>query len=184
MIEGRDGLYLPTLERRGCLTLLSPNRSVGLQLIIGYKLTKIPFVVALALWLTLARSSALVSLERLATDLGELGSVGSRLARWMDSHLDRRVLSEGAAVAWLDSLTTAAEVILLLRGKAWGEWLVAAGLGALVVVEVVSLERRPSLTRLVVLIVNAAVVAYLVARRSREVKRRTPRRKRRARDDV
>ena len=76
-------------------------------------------------------------------------------------------------MAWLDSVTTAAEVILLLRGKAWGEWLVAAGLGALVVVEVVSLERRPSLTRLVVLIVNAAVVAYLVARRSREVKRRT-----------
>ena len=75
LIEGRDGLYLPTLERRGCLALPSPNQCVGLQLIIGYKLAKIPFVVALALWLTLARSSALVSLERLATDL-------SSSARW------------------------------------------------------------------------------------------------------
>src|SRR5262249_5914216 len=64
-----------------------------------------------------------------------------------------------------DFATTTLEAILLLMGKAWGEWLVAIGLAALLIPELLSLEHSPSVTRFVVLLINAAVVAYLATRR-------------------
>jgi uncharacterized membrane protein (DUF2068 family) len=72
-----------------------------------------------------------------------------------------------AILALVDGAWTAAEGFLLLQGRAWGEWVVVAGLTALVPVEAVSLERNPSLFKLAVVAVNSAVVAYLVFRRVR-----------------
>lgn len=143
------------------------RRSTGLNTIIGYKLVKVPIVLVLALWLTLARERAARTVQRLAGDLADVGPFGTQLAAWLESHLSPRTVVRGAVVAWLDVAITTVEVALLLRGKAWGEWLVAGSLGVLVVLELGSLERRPSIARLVVVILNGAVVAYLVGQRLR-----------------
>ena len=66
-----------------------------------------------------------------------------------------------------ESATTTLEGILLFRGHAWGEWLVVAGLGALLPFEVRSLEKHPTWVRLAALVINAAVVVYLVVLRLR-----------------
>ena len=142
-------------------------RPSGLRLIIAYKCVKAPLVLALALVLTLNPNGALHAIDALARDLSEGGALFGRLARWLDAHVTRRAVGHGAMLAWLDGLTTTLEAFLLWRGHAWGEWLVVAGLGALVPFELLSLEKHPSWTRLAALLVNAAVVAYLVVLRLR-----------------
>lgn len=138
------------------------ERPRGLALIITYKCIKAPLVLALALVLTLNPGGALRALEHLARDLSEGGALLARLARFLEAHLTRRALGHGALVAWLDGITTSVEALLLWRGRAWGEWLVVIGLGALVPFELFSLEKHPTWLRLFALVVNAAIVAYLV----------------------
>jgi uncharacterized membrane protein (DUF2068 family) len=54
---------------------------------------------------------------------------------------------------------------LLILRKPWSEWMVAIGLGLLLPFELISVIRKPSIGKLAVLVINAAVVAYLVRRR-------------------
>jgi uncharacterized membrane protein (DUF2068 family) len=156
------------------------RRPRGLALIIVYKCVKAPLVLALALVLTLNPQGTLRALEHLMRDLSEGGALLGHLARWVDEHLTRRALGHGAIVAWLDGVTTSIEALLLWQGHAWGEWLVVFGLGALVPFEVFSLEKHPTWPRLVALVVNAAIVVYLVRlrMRSRASEARTPERAR------
>ncbi len=142
-------------------------RPGGLKLIITYKCLKAPLVLALALVLTLNPRGALHAVDVVARDLSEGGALFGRVARWLEAHVTQRALGRGAILAWLDGLTTSLEAFLLWRGHAWGEWLVVAGLGALVPFEVISLEKHPSWMRLGALLVNVAVVAYLVLLRVR-----------------
>jgi uncharacterized membrane protein (DUF2068 family) len=83
-----------------------------------------------------------------------------------------RLVHWGALLAWLDFVSTTLEAVLLMMGKAWGEWVVTIGIAALLVPELVSLEKRPSWARLVVLLVNAAIVVYLAQRRLRAARMR------------
>jgi uncharacterized membrane protein (DUF2068 family) len=143
------------------------QRPGGLKLIIAYKCLKAPLVLALALVLTLNPRGALHAVDVVARDLSEGGALFGRVARWLEAHVTQRAVGRGALLAWLDGLTTTLEAFLLWRGHAWGEWLVVAGLGALVPFEVLSLEKHPSWMRLGALLVNVAVVAYLVLLRLR-----------------
>ena len=127
-------------------------------------------MLALAIWLTVAPHEVYRLASRIAHDLAEASYLWFRLGRWLQQHLSMRVLRWGAVLAWLDAATTALEGILLLIGKAWGEWLVSIGLALLLVPEVLSLERRPSWGRFFVLLVNASVVLYLFARRLRALR--------------
>ena len=81
-----------------------------------------------------------------------------------------RFLRWGAIVAWFDAISTALEAVLLLLGKAWGEWLVAIGLSLLLAPELLSLQRRPSWLKLIVLASNGGIVAYLCWRRLRALR--------------
>jgi len=143
------------------------QRPRGLKLIIAYKCLKAPLVLALALVLTLNPRGALHAVDVIARELSEGGALFGRIARWLDAHVTQRAVGRGAILAWLDGLTTALEAFLLWRGHAWGEWLVVAGLGALVPFEVISLEKHPSWMRVGALLVNVAVVVYLVVLRLR-----------------
>lgn len=143
------------------------ERPGGLKLIIAYKCVKAPLVLALALVLTLNPRGALHAVDVVARDLTEGGALFFRLARWLETHVTQRALGRGAILAWLDGITTTLEAFLLWRGHAWGEWLVVAGLAALLPFEAFALEKHPSFTRFGALLVNAAVVAYLVVRRLR-----------------
>jgi len=61
------------------------------------------------------------------------------------------------------------EGVVLLRGKPWGEWFTVIATGSLIPLEVWETLGRASPTKLVVIALNVAVVAYLV----RRVRRRT-----------
>jgi len=150
--------------------------TTGLKLIIAYKVAKVPVMLALSLWLTLAPTKAYEVVAEIAYQLSSAGSIFAPLGDWLASHLSLRAVRGGALLAWIDTLFTAAEAVLLILRKPWSEWLVAIGLGALLPLEIVSLGRRFSIGKLVVLAINAVVVCYLVWRRSHQAKSapRTP----------
>jgi hypothetical protein len=152
------------------------NRPPGLNLIIGYKFLKAPVMLALAGALTFAPLSAIREARHVAFGLSESGGLGWRAAHWLEPHLTERVEHRAAVVAWLDGTSTLAEGLLLLTGKAWGEWIVVAGLSLLLPIEFVAVVRRPRLVRALVLVVNAAVVVYLARRRLRALEHRQHRR--------
>ena len=112
----------------------------------------------LAVWLTLAPAAAYRSLDALAHELAEGGAAWARAGAWFQEHLTHRVMAGGALLAWLDSTSTAIEGFLLLSGKSWAQWIVAAGLACLLPVELLSLDHRPSATKLMVFIANAAII--------------------------
>jgi len=149
--------------------MLRQNRPPGLKLIIAYKFLKAPVMLALAGALTFAPVSAIRAARHVAFELSEGGGISWRLAHWLEPHLTERVERRAAIVAWLDGVSTVAEGLLLVSGKAWGEWIVVAGLSLLLPVEVLALVRRARIARALVLVINAAVVVYLAWRRLRAV---------------
>jgi len=136
--------------------------TTGLKLIIAYKVAKVPVMLALSVWLTLAPWNAYEVVAEIAYQLSSAGSIFARLGDWIADHLSLRALRGAAALAWFDTLFTATEAVLLILRKPWSEWLVAIGLGALLPFEIVSLGRRFSIGKLVVLAINAGIVWYLV----------------------
>ncbi len=123
-------------------------------------------MLTLALWLTLAPGPTFRILEKLAHELAEGGIAWARAGAWLQGNLTHRVVAQGAVLAWFDSVSTAIEAALLSIGSSWAEWIVAIGLACLLPIEVLSLEHRPGLGKLLVLLANAAIVVYLVRRRT------------------
>jgi len=145
-------------------------RTLGIKLIIAYKLVKAPVMLVLAIWLTVAPSEAYHVAVRIVHELSAASALWARLGHWIEEHLSTRLFRWGAVLAWLDFVSTSLEAILLMTGKAWGEWIVTIGVAALLVPELFSLEHRPSWTRFFVLLVNAAVAVYLGTRRIQAVR--------------
>ena len=163
-VRGRRSIAMDTFSR-----MPQQSRPPGLKLIIAYKFLKAPAMLALAGALTFAPARSMRAARHMVFELSEGGGISWRLAHWLEPHLTQRVEHGAAMVAWLDGASTVAEGLLLLPGKAWGEWIVVAGLSLLLPVEVLALVRRPRVTRGLVLAINAAVVAYLARRRLRAV---------------
>ena len=155
--------------------LVPASRPRGLKAIIAYKFAKAPAMLALAIALTLAPVRSVGVARRLSLELSEAGSLGWRLAHWLEPRLTRGAERKAAALAWLDGASTLVEGLLLVSGSAWGEWIVVGGLGLLVPVEIVALLRHPRPGRALVLLINAAVVAYLVRLRLGDATRRAHR---------
>lgn len=144
---------------------MTTRRPLALKAIIAYKFAKAPVMVALGLVLVLTPDRALTVAHRVTAEISESGVLGWRVARALEPYLTPRIEHRAAIVAWLDGAVTLVEGLLLLSGKAWGEWIVIAGLAALLPIEAIGLVRRPRVGRAAVLLLNAAVVAYLVRRR-------------------
>lgn len=151
-----------------------PGRDTGIRLITAYKLGKA------ALWITLATVlGLLVSTGRLEPfrDMAlELQThVASRwsllLGRALVSALSVKGLRFIEIGLALDGVISAVEAWALWRGHRWGPWLVAGASALPVPFELWELVRRPSPWRALLLVVNLAVVAYLVRwlRRHRRV---------------
>ena len=146
------------------------RRPLGLKAILAYKFAMAPVMLGLGLVLVLAPAHSLEFAHRITGQISELGSLGWRAARALEPWLTPRAEHGAAVVAGLDGLLSLAEGLLLLSGRTWGEWIVIAGVGALLPIEAVSLARHPRIGRAAVLLVNAAVVAYLVRRRLKHVR--------------
>ena len=137
------------------------RQRVGFRLIIGYKFCKAALMFGVALWLTTAPGAAFRTLESLARQLAEGGAAFARAGHWIQEHLTSSFVLRGALLAWLDSLSSALEGFLLLSGKPWAHWIVILGLAALLPFEVLSLEHRPAVGKVIVLVANVLIVAYL-----------------------
>jgi uncharacterized membrane protein (DUF2068 family) len=146
------------------------RRERGLVLIIGYKLVKG------TLWLMFA---ALI-LVLMHLDLGHRllgladhlrhhsGAWSLELADLVVRASTQRGLWTIAVALVADGALTLVEAWALIHGHWWGPWLVVVATGALLPFEVVALARHPHLARALLLIVNAAIVAYLARKALRD----------------
>ena len=137
------------------------RQRVGFRLIIGYKFCKAALMFGVAVWLTTAPGAAFRTLELLARELAEGGAAFARAGHWIQEHLTSSFVLRGALLAWLDSLSSAVEAFLLLSGKPWAHWIVILGLAALLPFEILSIEHRPAVGKLLVLAANVLIVLYL-----------------------
>jgi uncharacterized membrane protein (DUF2068 family) len=86
------------------------------------------------------------------------------VSRLVQSALEPAHLEVVTAALILDGLMVLIEGVALLRGWRWGPWLVIAVTGVLLPFEVYELIERLSVTRVAVLAVNVAIVAWLLRR--------------------
>jgi len=142
-----------------------PGRAWGEQAIIVYKLARACVQGLAAVLLLLgARDGLGAALSRIAQRLADhaVHATVAALAHRVLTALPHLQLL-GAALA-VDAGLAALEGWALARGRRWGEWLVVVTTGSLLPWESWELIRRPSAVRLLLLLVNLAVVLYLVVR--------------------
>jgi uncharacterized membrane protein (DUF2068 family) len=143
------------------VTRADERQRVGFRLIIGYKFCKAALMFGVALWLTTAPGAAFRTLELLARELADGGTAFARAGHWIQEHLTSTFVLRGALLAWLDCISSALEAVLLLSGKTWAHWIVILGLAALLPFEFLAIVHRPGIGKLLVLVANVLIVAYL-----------------------
>jgi uncharacterized membrane protein (DUF2068 family) len=141
---------------------------LGVRLIVGYKLAKAAAALSLGVLLLFLGSAGLAH---------ELREVAAALrhhfaAAWSVELSEALVRAAGgrhllvvAVALLLDGVSSLVEGWALHRRYRWSRWLIVAATSALLPFEVLSLFRRLSLGRFAILLVNAAIVAYLARRR-------------------
>ncbi len=147
-------------------------RDAGLRLIIGYKLVKAglellggPLLFTLSALGTVDRFRAyIVTVRQHAVEAWVL-----ELSRLIETETTTRHVQVLAAVLVLDGVLSAVEGWSLHRRYTWGSWLVIFATSTLLPFEALELLRRASLARALLLVINLAIVAYLVRRRRREL---------------
>ena len=142
------------------------SRPVGLEAIILYKLVKAAVEAALggaALWLVLRGA------EAAAATLAEIllehftGAWALRAATLAVRAAISTHVKFVAAASFADAALSAAEGLSLRAGRWWGPWLVVIATGSLLPWEVWEMLRRQTWGRALILLVNIAVVAYLLS---------------------
>jgi uncharacterized membrane protein (DUF2068 family) len=146
----------------------SPGRELGLRVIIFYKLarTTLAYACSAVLWgLILAGDADRV--RDLAPHVRHhlTAAWSLQLVDALVSAADKHHLEVLAAALALDGSFTLFEWYALRTGRPWGAWLVVLATASLLPFEAVAIVRHHSPGRVVILVVNLAIVAYL-ARRS------------------
>ncbi len=144
----------------------------GLQVIIAYKLVKgsLQLLGATVLLSLVATHTAAAELHEIVTFIREHFTsatsvrIASLLARLEEGH---RLALTGTALG-IDGAVTTCEGVALQRRWWWGPWLVVVVTGLFLPVELYELVRQPRVGRVVLVIVNAALVAYLARRVMKE----------------
>jgi len=140
------------------------KRERGLVLIIAYKLIKgvLWFVIASAL-LVMMRMGLSARLEGAAEHLRHHSQAWAiELAELLTRASTPRGLVTIVIALFADGTLTLVEGWALIYGHWWGPWLVVVATGSLLPFEVVSLARHPHVGRALILVVNVAIVAYLI----------------------
>ena len=142
---------------------------MGERLIVAYKLTKGSIQTLAALALALVPGGELsAAIGRFALLVQE--HVSAKWAYLIDTLVDgvtpSRVKLAIAAIA-ADGLFTLLEGWSLWRRKPWAPWFVVVATGGFIPLEIVLLVEHPTILRSLLLLINAATVAYLVHGRLR-----------------
>jgi uncharacterized membrane protein (DUF2068 family) len=155
---GDRGLTLPGV----------PTRPAGVRIIIAYKLAKAILQVAAALLLFYGATHGLAAaLAEFAENLREhavhawSNVVAAALLRFTKG---RHSLWLAAYALLGDALLSAFEAWALWRGFAWGSWLIVGATACLLPFEIHALARHIRVGRVVLFLVNLAIVAYLLRR--------------------
>ena len=155
------------LVAQASLHASSPRLATGVRIIVTYKSAKALLEVLLAIALP---ASILVGaaehLHSLALGLRHhgLSAWSMRLADLLVTATTGRHLALTAVALALDGLLTSVEAWSLWRGYVWGAWLVVIATASLIPFEIWELVREPRMGRLLLVIVNGMIVAYLSAR--------------------
>jgi uncharacterized membrane protein (DUF2068 family) len=138
------------------------KRSVGLLVIIGYKtLTALVLLgVAIAMLVIAKQHLGLENWVEEATLGGREGVISSLAEHVLQ--LRPRTLAFGAVVAGLYSSISAVEAIGLWQGKTWAQWLVLGAIGMGLFPELYELAKGVSPLKVIVLILNVAILIYLI----------------------
>jgi uncharacterized membrane protein (DUF2068 family) len=145
------------------------RRDRGVEVIILYKAVKG------GLWLVLATTIAVLVNAGLADRVVTLAEAlrdharpwSVELAKVLLRASSRHALWTVVAALYADGTVTLVEGWALYHGRWWGPWLVVGATGALLPFEVASLVRHPRPIRIVLLLVNLAIVVYLARVASR-----------------
>jgi uncharacterized membrane protein (DUF2068 family) len=139
----------------------------GVRLIVAYKFCKavLQAAAAVALWVTV-RAGFARTLARTAIALGDhaVHPLTVHLARWLGMVITPGHLHLVALLLGCDAVVSGVEGLVLRRGSAWGRWLVLASTSSLLPLEMYEIVHRPHLGRILVLLVNVAIVVYLASR--------------------
>jgi uncharacterized membrane protein (DUF2068 family) len=150
---------------------MGAQRPTGLRLVIAYKLAKALLQVPAGLLLAYGATHGLeTKLAALAEALRRHAvhawteRMAAGLVHAAASTHDLRLLATALGV---DGVVSFLEGWVLLRGYRWGPWVVVGATGVFIPYEVISLPRHLHVGRIVLVMLNAAVVIYL-ARRARQ----------------
>jgi uncharacterized membrane protein (DUF2068 family) len=145
-------------------------RAVGLRLIIVYKLVKAVAQGALAVTLPLLRhwgvtARLAVWTKRLAEHV--VHGWTAQLAKIVASLLTPRHLTLISLALGFDAALSAFEGWALHERYRWAPWVVVLAAGMLIPFEVEELVRKFRVGRVVILLANLAIIAYLLVRAKR-----------------
>jgi uncharacterized membrane protein (DUF2068 family) len=142
---------------------MTTRRSGLLRWIIAFKAAKAVTLTALGIALITTRHSDPVDLfVRLALAV-HLPLTSRLLDRMLASLADLTITRQTALAltAFGYAILMGTEGIALSLRKPWARWFTIIATSSLIPVEVYEIVRRPHLTRILVLVVNVAIVAYL-----------------------
>jgi uncharacterized membrane protein (DUF2068 family) len=153
-----------------------------LRAIILYKSLKaalqLSMALVLAIWWPLGLPRALVHLAawlRHHLTHGWAAHLAELLAPLLAAESSSRRILFAIGALGLDGILTGVEGWALHTGRTWGAWLVVATTGSLLPFEVYEFLRVRRWSRLLIFIVNAAILVYLARRAWRERKHVTSR---------
>ncbi|HVV53387.1 MAG TPA: DUF2127 domain-containing protein [Polyangia bacterium] len=143
------------------------TRSVGLRLIVAYKLTKAVLQVAAAILLFYGAAHGLSArladfAERLREHAVHAWSnlFAAALLRFVHA---RHGLVWTADALLVDAAVSTVEGWAIARGRTWGEWLVVGTTSFLIPFEIRALVHHLRVGRAALLVLNVAIVLYLIA---------------------
>jgi uncharacterized membrane protein (DUF2068 family) len=149
------------------------KRAIGLEAIIDYKLFKavaetVVGIVLLTFLLRGAEAGAATLAQVVMDHVARAWALQAATAIVLTGTTAHLKLATAGAFA--DAALSAVEGLALRAGRWWAPWLVVIATGALLPWELVGAVRRPGWLRIGILVINAAVVVYLlrtVARQQR-----------------
>ena len=146
----------------------APQRPAGVRLIIGYKVGKAILQTSAALVLFYGATHGLAAaLADFAEKLREhavhawSNVVAAALLRFTKG---RHSLWLAAYALLGDALLSSLEAWALLRGYIWGSWLIVGATACLLPFEIHALARHIRVGRVILFLVNLAILAYLLRR--------------------
>jgi uncharacterized membrane protein (DUF2068 family) len=154
---------LPVPRRTTSLRAVTTTPSRGLSVVVAYKLGKAAIelsavVAVLVLHAALGRDAGALSARIERHWLHGIGAVLADLVHLVARAGDARLI---VVALGGDALTSAVEGILLWRGYSWARWVVLGSTGLPLPWELVRLVRQPSVVRLMLLLVNGAILGWV-----------------------